>query len=52
MICDSCAWAGHKNKVGDTTTAKSLHEACKGCTCQHKIGKGWIKRSDSEHLRA
>jgi hypothetical protein len=41
VICDSCAWAGFRNSVGDTTLAKALHEHGKGCECQHKTGAGW-----------
>ena len=52
MICASCAWAGFRNQIGDTKMAQNLHDECKGCTCQHKIGRGWIKRSESEHFRA
>lgn len=58
MICSSCAWAGFRNQIGDTKMAQNLHDECKGCTCQHKIGIwldktfGWVKRSESEHFRA
>lgn len=45
MICKSCAWAAHKNEIGDTNTAKDLHESCKDCDCQHKLGTGWVKKT-------
>lgn len=51
MICTSCQIGGDRNTLGDTHLAKSMHEACKGCECQHQIGRGWW-RSESEHLKA
>ena len=42
MICSPCGWAGFRNQIGDTHLAKELHGECKGCTCQHKIGAGWV----------
>lgn len=50
MICQSCQIAGERNQLGDTTIAKSLHEACKGCECQHKLGAGWHKYLSLEIL--
>ena len=46
MICSSCSWAGFRNQIGDTKLAQELHENCKGCDRQHKIGIGWVKKKD------
>lgn len=51
MICSPCAVGGYLNSKSDAAAVDS-HKLCKGCTCQHKIGRGWFKRSESEHFRA
>jgi hypothetical protein len=44
MICDSCCIAGELNSRGKVNDALDMHNGCKGCECQHKIGTGWFAR--------
>lgn len=44
MICHACALGSEYNTRNKYAFARVAHEACEGCSCQHLIGGGWVKK--------
>jgi hypothetical protein len=47
VICAECSRAGGLNSLAEYAHAKALHLECEysDCSCQHKTGDKWVKKS-------